>query len=123
LVRPDHRAEAVRRVRDARVLSEILLDDDDWSAERLTGYREERVERMSRLRFVSALASMLDQHGATSRLDRLAPIMERAAKSPELVQARACALIGAWAAPPEAFEPSHLTALALDTLRVEVRTS
>jgi len=38
-------------MRDARTVSEALLGSDDWSAGIFDGYREERDERMRRLRF------------------------------------------------------------------------
>lgn len=51
--------------RDARVLSDLLIASSDWSVQQLAGYRDERTERMRRLRYVSALASLLDLHGVT----------------------------------------------------------
>jgi 2-polyprenyl-6-methoxyphenol hydroxylase-like FAD-dependent oxidoreductase len=42
-------------LRDARVLSELLLAAPDWSPEQLTPYAAERAERLRRLRFTAAL--------------------------------------------------------------------
>jgi 2-polyprenyl-6-methoxyphenol hydroxylase-like FAD-dependent oxidoreductase len=99
--------------RDARVLSDLLVASNDWSEQQLAGYCDERTERMRRLRYVSALASLLDLHGVPDRQVRRARVMQRVADMPNLVQAQACALLGAQAAPAEAFEPSNLTNLAL----------
>jgi 2-polyprenyl-6-methoxyphenol hydroxylase-like FAD-dependent oxidoreductase len=46
-------------LRDVRVLSELLLADDDWSPAALQPYAEERAERMRRLRFCNALTTTL----------------------------------------------------------------
>jgi 2-polyprenyl-6-methoxyphenol hydroxylase-like FAD-dependent oxidoreductase len=42
-------------LRDVRMLSELVLDDGDWSLSRLMPYAEERRERLRRLRFIAAL--------------------------------------------------------------------
>jgi hypothetical protein len=68
---------------------------------------------MRRLRYVSALASLLDLHGAADRLPRQARVMQHVAAHPELARARACALLGPWAVPPDAFEAAHLASIAL----------
>jgi 2-polyprenyl-6-methoxyphenol hydroxylase-like FAD-dependent oxidoreductase len=99
--------------RDARVLSDVLLASSDWSEGQLASYRDERTERMRRLRYVSALASLLDLHGVPDRVTRQARVLQRVANLPHPAQARACALLGVSAAPAEAFEPSNLTNLAL----------
>ena len=38
-------------LRDARMVSDIMMEDDDWSPGRFDPYSEERAERMRRLRF------------------------------------------------------------------------
>jgi len=46
-------------LRDVRIVSELLLAFEDWSPNALTPYTEERAERMCRLRFCNAVATML----------------------------------------------------------------
>jgi 2-polyprenyl-6-methoxyphenol hydroxylase-like FAD-dependent oxidoreductase len=40
-------------LRDARMVSEAMLEDDDWSTTRFEEYAQERAERMRRLRFAA----------------------------------------------------------------------
>jgi 2-polyprenyl-6-methoxyphenol hydroxylase-like FAD-dependent oxidoreductase len=46
-------------LRDVRVLSDLLLNQPDWSTEHLQPYAEERAERLRRLRFTAALQAEL----------------------------------------------------------------
>jgi menaquinone-9 beta-reductase len=44
-------------LRDARTVAEILTSSNDWSERQFDGYRDERAERMRRLRFVAELTT------------------------------------------------------------------
>lgn len=48
-------------MRDVRVLSDILLEGEDWSVERLQPYAEEWRERMRRMRSTASLVAALSR--------------------------------------------------------------
>lgn len=100
--------------RDARVLTDLLLEHHPWDAAVLDAYHDERSERMRRLRFVNAFASLFDQLDQPSdeRLRRRERMGARLAAEPELGRARAVLTQGPWAVPADAFEPAIITALA-----------
>ena len=93
-------------MRDARVVSELLADNAEWTSATLEPYVEERTERMRRLRFVNeimtALRSQFDDEGRALRL-RAMTLMQQ---HPELARFRTASLLGPEAAPPEAFDES-----------------
>jgi len=100
-------------VTDARVLSDVLLDQADWTPDTLRPYTEERAERMARLRFTTALTDLITGFGLPDRADRRRRMAGRARSQPELLSALAVIHRGPWSAPPEAFSPDILTTLAL----------
>ncbi|MEZ5237022.1 MAG: hypothetical protein R2749_30645 [Acidimicrobiales bacterium] len=77
----------------------------------LDAYHDERSERMRRLRFVNAFASMFDQLDQPSdeRLRRRSAW--RPGSPPNPTSPGPCHL-GPWAVPADAFEPAIITALA-----------
>jgi len=93
-------------MRDARVVSELLADNAEWTSATLEPYVEERTERMRRLRFVNeimtALRSQFDDEGRALRL-RAMTLMQQ---HPELARFRTASLLGPEAALPEAFDES-----------------
>jgi 2-polyprenyl-6-methoxyphenol hydroxylase-like FAD-dependent oxidoreductase len=98
---------------DARVLSDVLLDQDEWTPDSLRAYPQERAERMARLRFTTALTDLMTGFGMPDRAARR-PRMGRLARAhPELLAALGVIQRGPWAVPAEAFSPDILTTLAL----------
>jgi 2-polyprenyl-6-methoxyphenol hydroxylase-like FAD-dependent oxidoreductase len=90
-------------LRDVRVLSELLLDNDDWSATSLTPYVAERGERMRRLRFCNSVATTLrGEFGAEARRRRCRA-RERMQAEPELALWRRAAWAGPETVPASAF--------------------
>lgn len=100
-------------LRDARVLTDLLLDGDDWTPDGLSGYATERAERMRRLRFASALTDLFAAFGAPQRAARRSRMRKLLATRPELGAAFAAVHQGPWRLPPTAFSPDILTAFAL----------
>jgi 2-polyprenyl-6-methoxyphenol hydroxylase-like FAD-dependent oxidoreductase len=100
-------------MRDARVLSDLLLTSADWSSAGLAPYREERRERMARLRFATALTDLITAFGVDDRASRRRRMGKRMATDPDLVQALSAVHSGPWTVPAEAFSPDKLMALAL----------
>lgn len=100
-------------LRDARMLSEALLDGSDWSPRGLVGYVEERVTRMARLRFASALTDLLTGFGMPDRAARRSRMLGLLRGRPELGAALDAVHAGPWAASAEAYTPDILTTLAL----------
>lgn len=100
-------------MRDARVLSDALLDTHDWTPSGLAGYTEERRNRMARLRFASALTDLLTGFGMSDRLARRSRMLGLLRRRPELGAALDAVHAGPWAAPAQAYTPDILTTLAL----------
>jgi 2-polyprenyl-6-methoxyphenol hydroxylase-like FAD-dependent oxidoreductase len=100
-------------MRDARVLSEILLSGPDWTPDGLAGYVEERRNRMSRLRFTSALTDLITGFGMPDRLTRRTRMFSLLRRRTELGVALAAVHSGPWEVPAEAYAPDILTTLAL----------
>ena len=100
-------------LRDARMLSEALLDNTTWTPESLSGYTTERNARMARLRFASALTDLIAGFGTTDRESRRRRILGILGQRPELGAALAAVHSGPWSAGPESFSPDILTTLAL----------
>jgi 2-polyprenyl-6-methoxyphenol hydroxylase-like FAD-dependent oxidoreductase len=100
-------------LRDARVLTDLLLDGSDWSAAGLAGYAEERAERMARLRFATALIDLFTAFGAADRANRRTRMGRLLGAEPELGAAIAAVHEGPWRVPSTAFSPDILTTLAL----------
>jgi 2-polyprenyl-6-methoxyphenol hydroxylase-like FAD-dependent oxidoreductase len=100
-------------LRDARVLSDAMLETDDWTPRGLAGYAEERSTRMTRLRFASALMDLVTGFGMPDRPARRARILTLLRRRPELGAALDAVHAGPWAASAEAYTPDILATLAL----------
>ncbi len=100
-------------LRDARVLSESLLDNTEWNPVTLAGYTVERNARMARLRFASALTDLIAGFGMTDRESRRPRILKMLGRRPELGAALAAVHSGPWTTEAEAYSPDILTTLAL----------
>jgi 2-polyprenyl-6-methoxyphenol hydroxylase-like FAD-dependent oxidoreductase len=93
-------------LRDVRVLSELLLDGEDWSHDALTPYVEERAERMRRLRFCNTVATRLRGEFGPEARERRRRARERMLAEPELALWRRAAFGGPESVPPSAFNES-----------------
>ena len=91
-------------LRDVRVLSDLLLDGKDWSAQALTPYVEERSERMRRLRFCNAVATRLRGEFGPEARQRRRRARERMLADPELALWRRAAFAGPDSVPDFAFD-------------------
>lgn len=100
-------------MRDARILSESLLESADWTPQGLAGYVEERRKRMARLRFASALTDLLTAFGMPDREARRSRMFALLHRRPELGAALDAVHAGPWAAPDEAYTPDILTTVAM----------
>ncbi len=100
-------------LRDARVLTDVLLSSEAWDSGSLREYVEERSERMRRLRFVVALGSILGAFGVPDRRERRSRMQARLAESPALAMATRAGFAGPWNVPAHAFEPNALAMLTL----------
>ncbi len=94
-------------LRDARTVSDILLEDDDWSPDGFGAYRTERAERMRRLRFCAQ--AFTDAHiplgpdGVDERRRRLEMLT---GGDPDLFMLTAAMVCGPELAPEGSFDPS-----------------
>lgn len=70
--------------RDVRMVSDLLLASDDWSADALRPYGEERFERLRRLRFAAGVFSRLEVEFGEQAEARRADFDRRAAADPSL---------------------------------------
>jgi len=100
-------------LRDARVLSEAMLDNAEWTPETLSGYTTERNARMARLRFASALTDLIGGFGMTDRATRRPRILRMLGQRPELAAALTAVHSGPWHLEADAFSPDKLTTLSL----------
>jgi len=95
-------------LRDVRIVSKLLTDDEDWSPERLRPYAEERRERLRRLRFTAALVASLAGEFGPEGADRRRRFGQRMreGRDPELKFAFAANPLGPDDVPAFAFEQS-----------------
>lgn len=100
-------------MRDAEVLSGLLISSSAWSPALLDEFAAERHERMRRLRFASALTDLLAAQGAPDRADKVRRMYRCTKAQPELLRALEAVHAGPWHLPEDAFEPSILTTVAL----------
>lgn len=95
-------------LRDVRLVSELLLANDDWSPATLDPYAKERRERMRRVRFTAALYAALASEFGPDAAARRARFRQRVSEGndPELKFALAAASIGQDRVAAFAFEES-----------------
>ncbi|MHB1785260.1 MAG: NAD(P)/FAD-dependent oxidoreductase [Acidimicrobiales bacterium] len=91
-------------LRDARMVSELLLASDEWAPELLAPYVQERGERMRRLRFMAkAYTDVRWPMGPGGADDHAARVARWSGADPDLFQLQVACLLGPETAPPEAF--------------------
>ena len=100
-------------LRDARVITDLLLEAGSWDDATLAPYGVERSERMARLRFASALTDLITAFGVEDRAARRARSGMMLRAQPELAAAFEAVHGGPWNAAPEAFSPDKLMTLGL----------
>jgi 2-polyprenyl-6-methoxyphenol hydroxylase-like FAD-dependent oxidoreductase len=91
-------------VRDARMVSELLLASTDWSPRALKPYVEERAERMRRLRFSTAMLVTLRGEFTPEARDRRRRARQRMRANPELALWFRAGAVGPDAVPASAFD-------------------
>ena len=93
-------------LRDVRQLSSLLLEDENWSPERLKPYAEERRERMRRMRFTATLQAALASEFGPAAAARRKRYSERVKErcDPQLPFALAAMRVGPDRVPAFAFE-------------------
>jgi len=91
-------------LRDARLVAEVLLGNDDWSTAAFAPYVEERRERMRRLRFTGQQFALLRVEFTEAAKARRRRALERIAANPDNRLPLLPLLLGASNVPPAAFE-------------------
>ena len=107
-------------LRDVRILSDLLLGDDDWSPAALQPYVEERAERMRRLRFCNAMATAVRAEFGPEGRERRRRAWQRMQAEPELGLWRRAYLAGPESVPASAFDQrvhEYLCSPAVETGR------
>jgi 2-polyprenyl-6-methoxyphenol hydroxylase-like FAD-dependent oxidoreductase len=93
--------------RDVRIVSDLLLGDDDWASLSFAPYAEERAERMRRLRFVASLQATIDMEFGEAARARRHSLFERGAADPSLKAHAFAVMAGPEVMPPEIFTDKH----------------
>ncbi|HET7718876.1 MAG TPA: hypothetical protein VFK43_02835, partial [Acidimicrobiales bacterium] len=93
-------------LRDIRVATELLRATDDWSPTGLAPYREERAERMRRLRFASSMTAKIANEFGLEAEERRRVLRERTRSNRRIGLGRMAAFIGPDALPEAAFTPA-----------------
>lgn len=93
--------------RDVRIVSDILKDTSSSAAPDFTPYKEERSERMRRLRFAGQLQAALDMEFGETARERRRLYHERKAADPTLGLHGVAIMAGPENAPPDIFTEAH----------------
>jgi 2-polyprenyl-6-methoxyphenol hydroxylase-like FAD-dependent oxidoreductase len=91
-------------LRDARTVRDVLRGGD-WSPGAFEGYREERSERMKRLRFIANCIAIVEAEDADNREARRGKWGELMATDPRVLTLLIAAFGGTENAPPDVFDP------------------
>jgi 2-polyprenyl-6-methoxyphenol hydroxylase-like FAD-dependent oxidoreductase len=93
--------------RDVRIVSDILKATPAGTPPDFSSYRDERTERMRRLRFAASLTAALDMEFDDKARERRRSYHERAAADPTLGLHAIAVMAGPENAPPETFTEAH----------------
>ena len=93
--------------RDVRIVSDILLREDDWARADFGPYAEERRERMRRLRFAAGLQAAIDMEFGEAAAERRRRHHERAVDDPSLRAHAFAVMAGPEALPEAVFTETH----------------
>src|SRR5262249_36605242 len=96
--------------RDARLVRDLMLDNREWTPQSFRAYAEERQERMRRLRFTAAAASILTAEFGPRAQQRRAKFREELALG-NFVNLTPAAFLGPEMVAAEAFEDDSLRRL------------
>ena len=91
-------------LRDVRILSELLITNDNWAPAALRPYAEERAERLRRLRFCNAMATTLRGEFGSDARERRRRAGQLMQAEPELGLWRRATLVGPESVPKSAFD-------------------
>lgn len=81
-------------LRDARMVSEVLLGSSSWTASAFAGYGEERAERMRRLRLAAHVVTLLRVAFGPEAASRRRRWFDSAAADPMMLAPLLAALVG-----------------------------
>ncbi len=95
--------------RDAHMITDAIRATDDWSTATFAAYRDERCERMRRLRYSSAGNYLINGFGPDARAKRVR-LREKFTVDP-MSSPVVTALVGAWVLPEEAYSDDAWNAL------------
>jgi 2-polyprenyl-6-methoxyphenol hydroxylase-like FAD-dependent oxidoreductase len=98
-------------VRDARMVSEVLLGTASWSPRAFAGYSEERAERLRRLRLAARLVTVMRGAFGPEASARRRRWFERGADDPSLLAPLLAGLVG-----PERVAPAAFTDAAAERI-------
>ena len=90
-------------LRDARMVSEVVLGSPSWSTSAFAGYAEERAERMRRLRLAARVVTLLRVAFGAEAAARRRRWFDSAASDPAMLAPLLAALVGPERVAPEAF--------------------
>lgn len=90
-------------LRDARMVSEVLLGSPSWSASAFAGYGEERAERMRRLRLAAHVVTLLRGSFGPEAAARRRRWFDSAAADPSMLAPLLAPLVGPDRVGAEAF--------------------
>lgn len=90
-------------LRDARMVSEVVLGSSSWSASAFAGYAEERAERMRRLRLAARLVTLLRVAFGAEAGARRRRWFDSAASDPAMLAPLLAVLVGPERIAAEAF--------------------
>ncbi len=95
--------------RDVHLISDVITATDDWSMAAFDAYRDERRERMRRLRYASVGSYLLNGFGPDARARRVR-LREKFTVDP-MSSPVISAFVGAWVLPEEAYSDEAWNAL------------
>lgn len=90
-------------LRDARVVSELMLATESWTPETFAPYAEERAERMRRIRFAARLDSMIHAEFGPEATARKLRYHKARLADPSLGLGYSVAVVGPEMVPPQFF--------------------
>lgn len=94
-------------MRDVRIVSDLLLENPEWSPQLFTGYGSERVERMRRVRSTAhIMAKVFSEFGEEAHARRL-QVMGRMMEDQSLGLWLASLLLGPFGVPDMVFEQEY----------------
>lgn len=97
--------------RDVRIVSELLLQSDDWANVSFAPYATERTERMRRLRLVASVQSTIENEFGDAARERRRRVGERRATDESFMGILLAAYAGPDSVPAEAYDPELIRRL------------